>query len=569
MATAASQEWLEDELTCPICLQVYADPVILSCKHSFCQSCIEETWKEPVSGSYCCPECRAEGKERPVLEKNFKLANIAQKYLALESGQNAVLCNYCIRKQLPAIKTCMKCEASMCPIHLKLHTQNGAFRNHPLVDTASDLSVWKCPEHEKLLDIYCKDDQLCVCTLCTLIGKHKNHNCGSISEGEKELRVKVKEKYDALRKHIEREELDVFRCLDKEQNRVMVAIDAQIQELQTKMKSLEKCLTDLTELHLKREKLAFIQVNTTTCIYLHSVPHTGSVPECLTLVAHHAEPGVGTVEEEAILSLAASLSPSLPFSLSVAPLSSPLPLAVLVHSNVYETSSLGRWQKQKMSTQIDFCLETISRDAVYSLGKRVLGELDGPWDFFCLVNSYDGQAISPDPDTAHFKLVLSDSNRTVSLSQKKQPLPRNLERFDCCQQVICSEGIKCGRSYWEVEIVGDGGVWKVGVCYRSISRKGKSADCLLGRNNTSWCLYSLLGSVLALHDDSDTKLPVVNVSRVGVFVDFEAGIISFYSVSGRKLCLLHTFREQMFTEPLYPALQVGDFSTILSLCALK
>uniref|UniRef100_A0A4W3K1Q4 Uncharacterized protein n=1 Tax=Callorhinchus milii TaxID=7868 RepID=A0A4W3K1Q4_CALMI len=449
---SASQEWLEDELTCPICLQVYADPVILSCKHSFCQSCIEETWKEPVSGSYCCPECRAEGKERPVLEKNFKLANIAQKYLALESGQNAVLCNYCIRKQLPAIKTCMKCEASMCPIHLKLHTQNGAFRNHPLVDTASDLSVWKCPEHEKLLDIYCKDDQLCVCTLCTLIGKHKNHNCGSISEGEKELR---------------------------EQNRVMVAIDAQIQELQTKMKSLEKCLTDLTELHLKREKLAFIQVNTTTCIYLHSVPHTGSVPECLTLVAHHAEPGVGTVEEEGL------------------------------------------------------------------------------------------QAISPDPDTAHFKLVLSDSNRTVSLSQKKQPLPRNLERFDCCQQVICSEGIKCGRSYWEVEIVGDGGVWKVGVCYRSISRKGKSADCLLGRNNTSWCLYSLLGSVLALHDDSDTKLPVVNVSRVGVFVDFEAGIISFYSVSGRKLCLLHTFREQMFTEPLYPALQVGDFSTILSLCALK
>ncbi|XP_007899259.1 E3 ubiquitin/ISG15 ligase TRIM25-like [Callorhinchus milii] len=536
MATAASQEWLEDELTCPICLQVYADPVILSCKHSFCQSCIEETWKEPVSGSYCCPECRAEGKERPVLEKNFKLANIAQKYLALESGQNAVLCNYCIRKQLPAIKTCMKCEASMCPIHLKLHTQNGAFRNHPLVDTASDLSVWKCPEHEKLLDIYCKDDQLCVCTLCTLIGKHKNHNCGSISEGEKELREnlkhqqksvqqnvetvqmvlrdlhtyklntqaliaetkqEVKEKYDALRKHIEREELDVFRCLDKEQNRVMVAIDAQIQELQTKMKSLEKCLTDLTELHLKREKLAFIQG-------FHSM--------------------AGRIKDT----------------------SQPIPLP-------QSHPRLDKIKLDKLKNQIQRNYEMVSQ---VQMGRDNL------------ISLY-GQAISPDPDTAHFKLVLSDSNRTVSLSQKKQPLPRNLERFDCCQQVICSEGIKCGRSYWEVEIVGDGGVWKVGVCYRSISRKGKSADCLLGRNNTSWCLYSLLGSVLALHDDSDTKLPVVNVSRVGVFVDFEAGIISFYSVSGRKLCLLHTFREQMFTEPLYPALQVGDFSTILSLCALK
>eukprot|EP00061_Rhincodon_typus_P007226 g28720.t1 len=180
MATASSQSWLDEELTCSICLQVYTDPVTLACQHSYCRSCIEEF--SPQS----CPECRA---ELPGFRR-LHLAKGAGDYLAVApaaaAAPNSMLCSYCNRRQ--AVKTCLKCEASMCPIHLKLHTANRVFKTHPLVDTSADLSVWRCAEHERLLDIYCKEDKVCICTLCTLIGKHKGHNCGSISEGEQELR---------------------------------------------------------------------------------------------------------------------------------------------------------------------------------------------------------------------------------------------------------------------------------------------------------------------------------------------------------------------------------------------
>uniref|UniRef100_A0A4W3JYF7 RING-type domain-containing protein n=1 Tax=Callorhinchus milii TaxID=7868 RepID=A0A4W3JYF7_CALMI len=179
---------LSGDLTCAICLGIYTDPVVLECKHSFCRACIEEFWSGAAPGTYSCPECRAETSERPGLEKNFKLASIVQKYLALQSSQDAVLCNYCTESPLPAVKTCLKCEASLCPIHLKHHRENSVFKSHSLTELTTDLFLWKCPEHQKSLEIYCKDDKVCVCSLCAFIGKHKNHNFSSISEGEKELR---------------------------------------------------------------------------------------------------------------------------------------------------------------------------------------------------------------------------------------------------------------------------------------------------------------------------------------------------------------------------------------------
>ncbi|XP_041061425.1 E3 ubiquitin/ISG15 ligase TRIM25-like [Carcharodon carcharias] len=493
MATAASQQWLDEELTCSICLQIYTDPVTLACKHSFCRPCIEESWPESGSDPSSCPECRAGERAQSPVQRNFKLVKGAGGYLALERAQSGVLCSYCIRTQQAAVKTCLKCEASMCPIHLKLHTGNGVFKNHPLVDTSTDLSAWKCTEHERLLDIYCKDDQVCVCTLCTLIGKHKDHRCGSISEGEKELRSlitetkrEVKEKYDALRKHIENEERDVFLCLDKEQSRVTTAIDTHIRKLEKEIKFFEMCQVNLTGLSQKKEKLAFIQ------------------------------------ESEAAAQASSTMS-----------------FAGLVYFSSVQTyrQTFAGAERQRSVTH-----------------------------FFLFT---DGQRLTPDLNTAHAQFILSDGNRTLSLSHKRQPLPKNTERFDCCQQLLCAEGVKAGRSYWEVEVGGDSGVWKVGLCYRSISRRGKGTECLLGRNCKSWCLYSLVGSILALHDDHDTKLTVGNISRVGVYVDFEAGTILFYSVSDRKLTLVHTFQEQTFTEALYPALQIGDFTTSLSLCTLK
>ncbi|XP_078054551.1 E3 ubiquitin/ISG15 ligase TRIM25-like [Mustelus asterias] len=546
MAAALPPEWLEEELTCPVCLQIYTDPVILNCKHSFCRACIEESWRDPESGTYSCPECRADYSERPVLKRNFKLANIALKYQAVNGTPVALPCNYCTRKKLTAVKTCLKCEASMCSKHLKHHRENAVFKNHPLIDPTADMSTWKCTEHKKLLEIYCKDDKVCICCLCPVVGKHKNHNCVSISEGEQELRdhlqqqidkvrtnttsiqaaldhlqtqkestqaliretkIQIQEKCTAIRKYFENEEKEAFKYLDRVQRRVTGEIDAQILELENKMEAFEKNLSDFSDLLTKNEKLIFIQGFNSMGLRIKeaSEPLTPQPPP----------PDVNKITADKI-----------------------------------------SWVQKQY---------------------EVVSQLERDRDIMATVY---GQTPTLDMETAHRSLVLSDDKRVASGSQYRHPYPAHRKRFDAWGQVLCSEGIDGGRSYWEVEIAGNRGKWAVGVCYGSIRRKGRDKECLLGEsskswivcsgsNNNLWSYFSGSRSVLAEHSGNITDLNVQISSRVGVFVDFDAGVISFYSVSGSKLNLICTFQQQTFSETLYLALRVGDWNTSLSLCSLN
>ncbi|XP_042198781.1 E3 ubiquitin-protein ligase TRIM11 [Callorhinchus milii] len=547
MASGLAQESLEEELTCAVCLGIYTDPVVLECKHSFCRACIEEFWSGAAPGTYSCPECRAETSERPGLEKNFKLASIVQKYLALQSSRGAgVLCSYCTQIGLLAVKSCLKCEASMCPRHLRHHTQSAVFRSHLLIDPTADVSLWKCSEHQELLRIYCKDDRVCICSLCALIGKHKNHNCGSISEGEKELRdclqhqlqsirnngeavqsalkhlhrekqnmqrmkretqMKIRGKYEALRKCIESEERRVLQYLESEKRRVTDDIETTISELENRKKDLEKALADLSDLLQQNKEVVFIQ-------------------------------GLNSMEERI-------KDVSEPF----------VPLAPVSDVNKSVLEKLAAWVQ-----------------AILTPSQREGGREEVTISFPSAPQKWqqtDGQTPTLDPDTAFPNLVLSDSNRTVSGSKREHPYPHSPKRFNYWWQVLSTEGVSCGRSYWEVEAGGDRRRWDIGVCYGSLSRKGEGAECSLGQNKKSWCLYSEPGKLVALHNNNTTKLAAESPCTVGVFVDFEAGIISFYCVSGTDLTLLHTFQQQTFTEPLYPALGVADFATSLSLQVLK
>ncbi|XP_069784040.1 E3 ubiquitin/ISG15 ligase TRIM25-like isoform X1 [Narcine bancroftii] len=546
MADGLPPVWLEEELTCPICLQIYTDPVILNCKHSFCQACIEESWREPESGLFSCPECRAVYRERPPLKRNFKLANIAQKYQAVNGTPVALPCNYCTKKKMSAVKTCLKCEASMCAKHLKHHRENAVFKNHPLIDPTADMSTWKCVEHKKLLEIYCKDDKVCICCLCPVVGKHKNHTCVTIGEGEQELRdhlqqqiekvrtnttaiqagilhlqaqkdqaqslireskIQVQERCNALRKYFENEEKEALKYFDSVQNRVTGEIDAQIFALENKMELFEKNMADFSNLLMKVEKLVFIQ----------------GFNSMRTRIKEASEP--------------------------LGPQPSPPDVTKITADKV-------NWiQKQ------------------YEMVSRLERDRD-------VMATVYGQTPTLDLETAHRSVVLSDDGRMASGSHCRQPYPANRKRFDCWGQVLCSEAINGGRSYWEVEISGVHGRWAVGVCYGSMKRKGRDKENVLGENNKSWSVCSgnyssfwsyLSGScsVLAQHNDDVTELSVPLFSKVGVFVDFDAGIISFYSVLESKLCLICTYQQQAFSESLYPALKVGDWNTSLTMCSFN
>ncbi|XP_048853253.1 NACHT, LRR and PYD domains-containing protein 12-like isoform X7 [Brienomyrus brachyistius] len=169
--------------------------------------------------------------------------------------------------------------------------------------------------------------------------------------------------------------------------------------------------------------------------------------------------------------------------------------------------------------------------------------------------------LTMDSYTASRRLSLSGGNRKVTWGAK-QPYPDHLERFDsCCPQVLCRESLT-GRCYWEAEW--DGVAAWIGVTYKGIRRKGGS-DCELGYNDKSWSLCCYTGSYSVWHNKKQTLIPIEpsGSRRVGVYLDWGAGALSFYRVSSNRLTPLHRFTSS-FTESLYPGFYI-DKNSLVSL----
>ncbi|XP_060769659.1 stonustoxin subunit beta-like [Neoarius graeffei] len=163
-----------------------------------------------------------------------------------------------------------------------------------------------------------------------------------------------------------------------------------------------------------------------------------------------------------------------------------------------------------------------------------------------------------DPNTAHRRLILSEKNRAVSLSEREQRYSDHPERFDYWWQVLCKESV-CGRCYWEVEWSGASGV-SISVSYKDISRKGQGNECEFGLNNQSWRLRRSFFSLSFCHNSIETDLRVPSPSRIGVYVDHSAGTLSFYSVSD-TMKLLHRVHTT-FTQTLYAGFYLFSGSTV-------
>ncbi|XP_048854232.1 NLR family CARD domain-containing protein 3-like [Brienomyrus brachyistius] len=163
-----------------------------------------------------------------------------------------------------------------------------------------------------------------------------------------------------------------------------------------------------------------------------------------------------------------------------------------------------------------------------------------------------------DPNTAHRHLSLSGGNRKVTWGAE-QPYPDRPERFDSYPQVLCRESLT-GRCYWEAEW--DGYAALIGVTYKGIKRKGES-DCVFGYNDKSWCLRCYTNSYSVQHNNKKTLISIKpsGPHRVGVYLDWGAGALSFYRVSSDGLTFLHRFTSS-FTESLYPGFYVHRNSSV-------
>ncbi|XP_053541862.1 tripartite motif-containing protein 16-like [Ictalurus punctatus] len=169
-----------------------------------------------------------------------------------------------------------------------------------------------------------------------------------------------------------------------------------------------------------------------------------------------------------------------------------------------------------------------------------------------------------DPNTVNYYLILSERNRAVTRSERKQQYSDHPERFDYYSQVLSKESV-CGRCYWEVEWSG-AGVY-ISVSYKDISRKGWGNECVFGGSDQSWSLWCYSSSLCFWHNNIKTDLRVPSSSRIGVYVDHSAGTLSFYSVSD-TMKLLHRVHTT-FTQTLYAGFWLPYRGSTVRLCDSK
>ncbi|XP_064190328.1 tripartite motif-containing protein 16-like isoform X14 [Anguilla rostrata] len=543
----------QEKFSCAICLDLLKDPVAIHCGHSFCMGCIKGCWdQDDHTGVYSCPQCRETFTPRPVLRKNTMLAEVVGKLkkTGLQTappahcyaGPGDVPCDVCTGRKLKAVKSCLVCLATYCETHLQPHYESPAFKKHKLVEATGNLQEKICSHHDKLLEVYCRTDQQCICYLCTM-DDHRGHDTVSaaaertekqkqlgatqsklqqrIQEREKELQdlrqavQSIKCSAQAAVEDSERIFTELIRSIERRRSEVKELIrDQEKAEVSRAERLLERLEQEIVELRRRDAELEQLS---------HTEDHIHFLQSCQSLCA---PPGPEDFP-----------------SITVSPLVS----FEAVRKSVSEL-------KERLE---DFCQAELAKISMTVEDVQIL-EPRTREDFL----QYSCR-LKLDPNTAYNYLRLSEGNREVTYVEEIQSYPAHPERFERRAQVLCREGLS-GRCYWEVEWSGEDEV-SIAVSYKEISRKGGSDDRTLGYNRNSWSMRCSPTGYSFCYNRKITEIFGPPSSRIGVYLDHGAGTLSFYSVSD-TMTLLHRV-QTTFTQPLYSGFAV-DVESSVKLCNL-
>uniref|UniRef100_A0A673LYH0 Tripartite motif-containing protein 47-like n=1 Tax=Sinocyclocheilus rhinocerous TaxID=307959 RepID=A0A673LYH0_9TELE len=543
----------EDQFRCPICLDLLKDPVTIPCGHSYCMNCITDNWnKEDQWRVYSCTECSQTFSPRPALNINVMFTEMVEKLKKKKDRMDQSLsyagpgdeeCDVCTGRKRKAIKSCFLCLESYCQTHFERHEESHSSKRHKLTD-AGRIQEMICSKHDRLLEVFCRTDQRCVCLICVM-DEHKNQDTVSAEaernekqnqDGEmqekcqqrmQERQKKLQELREAIKTHkrsaqaavkdCERIFTELIRSIRRSRSEVIQMIrnqeKAEVSRSEGLLKQLEQEIDDLRRRDTELKQLLH------TDDYIHFLQSFRSL----------AEPMESTGGPRVAVS------------------------SVLPYDDVRKSVS---HLKEILE---EFCKEKIER-------------LSGQVTYIDITSNNEPRTreeflqyflqLTLDPNTLHKQLRLSEDKRVATYTHTEQPYPDHPDRFDVWPQMLCRERV-CGRCYWEVEWSGGVGI---SVSYKSICRKGEAKDCLFGYKNESWKLQCSQSSHLFLHNNIKTNLPIFPSScRVGVYVDHRAGNLSFYKVSD-TMTLIHRI-QTTFTQPLYPGF--GVYGSTVKLCNLR
>ncbi|KAM8772401.1 uncharacterized protein AB9X84_009367 [Acanthopagrus schlegelii] len=512
----------EDQFLCSICLDVFTDPVTTSCGHNFCKTCITEHWND--DDQYLCPMCKEVFNTRPQLRVNTLLSEMvsqfrqsAQQKTSSSSSEQQVSkpvevpCDVCTGTRLKALKSCLVCLVSFCQTHLEPHLTASGLKRHQLIDPVENLEDRMCLKHNKLLELFCRTDQLCVCVLCPVLD-HKMHEFVPLKEQyddkkaelrktEAEIQQMIKKRqlkiqeikqsvelnkadsdreiaegvqvFTSLKVTVERSQAELIRTIEENQKKTEKQADDFIKELEKEISELMKRRTEVEQLSQSEDHLHLLQ----------NVPSLSPAPPTKDWTGVRVRPSHEGTVVRAVAQLEETLS-------------------------------------KQMKKLLEAELKRVQQYAV---------------------------DVTLDPDTAHPALILSDDGKQVRPGGTKKNLPDIPERFHLNPGVLGKQSFFSGKLYFEVEVKGKT-QWDFGVARESINRKGAVT---LSPEEGYWTLCLRNGNEFYAAADPLVRLSLASwPQKVGVFVDYEEGLVSFYDVDAAAL--IFSFTGCCFTQKLFP-----------------
>ncbi|KAM6941257.1 E3 ubiquitin-protein ligase TRIM21-like [Lycodopsis pacificus] len=512
----------EDQFLCSICLDVFTDPVTTSCGHNFCKNCITEHWN--TSDRCQCPMCKEVFNTRPDLRINTFISEMVVQFRQSaqqktssseqqESKPGEVPCDVCTGTKLKALKSCLVCLVSYCETHLEPHLTASRLKRHQLIDPVENLEDRMCTKHDKPLELFCKTDQTCVCTLCPILD-HKMHEF-----------VPLKEEYEGKKVELKKTEAEIQQMIQKRR--------LKIQEI--------KHSVDLSEEDADREIAEGVQVFTDLkeSVERRLNELINTIKEKQKTTEKQAEDSIKELEQE-ISELMKRSTEVVQLSLSEDHLHL---LQSVQSSNIHHPPPTKDWTKVSIRPSHEPTVvravvqleETLSKE----IKKLLKAELKRIQKF--------AVDVTLDPDTANPSLILSADGKQVRTGNVQQCLPDNPEIFSPTLCVLGRQNFSSEKKYFEVQVQRKSG-WSLGVVRESINRKGSIS---LSPLNGCWTILLTNGNeyIAAAHPPVRLSLKS-RPQKVGVFVDYEEGLVSFYDVDAAAL--IYSFTGCSFTEKLFP-----------------
>ncbi|XP_048050826.1 E3 ubiquitin-protein ligase Midline-1 [Chanodichthys erythropterus] len=648
---------LESELTCPICLELFEDPLLLPCAHSLCFNCAHrilvshcssfDESSKPYS-AFQCPTCRyvitLDQQGLDGLKRNVTLQNIIDRFQkaslsgpnsptetrrcqfppavddgrAMSSPCEAVQCQFC--EQDPpqeAVKTCVTCEVSYCQECLRAtHPNKKPFTGHRLTEPVPDarLRGLACPEHgEEKVNMYCVTDEQLICSLCKLVGHHREHQVAALGERFDKLKQMLDSNLSNLIKRNSELENLMGKLIQTCQH---VEHNAAHQE----SKLTEECDT-LINIVQQRRQIIGTKIKEGKVVRLRKLAQ--QIANCKQFVERsssliaQADQALKETDHARFLQTAKSISERV----SMATASSQVLIPEINLNDAFDAFALDFSREKKMLEGLDYLtapnaptireeLCTASHDTItvhwtsedefsvvsyelqytISTGQANVVSLCNSMDSWMIVpnikqNHYTvhglqsgtryifivkamnqaGSRSSPpgklktnsqpfklDPKSAHRKLKVSHDNLTVERDEASSMKSHAQDRFGGTGNygVTGNVYIDSGRHYWEV-LIGGSTWFAIGIAYKSAPKHG-----WVGKDSASWVLSRCNTSWAVRHNSKEFPIePSPHMRRLGVLLDYDSGSLAFYDAAGTQH--LYTF-DIAFSQPICPVFSVWN-----------